>query len=129
MNKTLMKNRNCVDFTNFAIRIVGGSMRGIKFPVHNKLFTIGRFVDADIRIHDTFLAPIHCQLAYLNGSWHIEDLHSNNGIWISGRQISVRNILPLKTPVVIGKTIFEMEIGTQAESEFSGQNWFNCITV
>ncbi len=108
MNKEAEHKKSENDFGDFIIKIVGGSMRGTKFPIRKNSFTMGRSAEADIHIHDTLISRVHCRLFFKNGSWYIEDLNSTNGTWIVGQKVVDKVVLPLKTSVRIGKTIFEL---------------------
>lgn len=93
---------------DFIIKIIGGAMRGTKLPIRKSQFTMGRSSEADIHIQDTLISRIHCKISFENGTWCLEDLNSTNGTWIVGQKVTGKVLLPLKTSVRMGKTIFEL---------------------
>jgi pSer/pThr/pTyr-binding forkhead associated (FHA) protein len=47
--------------------------------------TIGRALEADIRLEDTLVSRMHARLVVLeDGGVAVDDLHSTNGVWVNG---------------------------------------------
>ncbi len=90
------------------IRVVGGPAAGREIPVESDKFTVGRAVSADISIPDTVISRTHVAIRFDDSVWRISDLGSTNGTWVRGCKIDGETELPLKTPVRIGNTLFEL---------------------
>ena len=107
-----MKNpasqKSSTEYTDVVIKVVGGSMKGTEFPVKGSVISIGRASEADFQVHDTLISRIHCRLTYDGGNWYVEDFNSTNGTWMVGQKVNKRVLLPLRTSVRIGNTIFEL---------------------
>lgn len=95
-------------FGDYVLKILGGTMRGMEFPIRKDEFCIGRSSEADIKILDTLISRIHTRFYLEDDQWYIEDLNSTNGTWVEGQRIEGRVPMPLQTSIRVGKTIFEM---------------------
>ena len=71
---------------------------GKRFPL-GPVNTIGRTMDNDIPLNDSFLSSEHAMLQWDGQSWTIEDLESTNGTRLNGREV----VQP--TPLDYGDTI------------------------
>jgi signal transduction histidine kinase/pSer/pThr/pTyr-binding forkhead associated (FHA) protein len=96
------------DFSDTLIKVVGGSMKGSEFKAQKGEISFGRGQEADIQIHDPLISRVHCKLNWEGGNWYIEDLNSTNGSWMMGKKLTKKSILPLRTSVRIGNSIFEL---------------------
>ncbi len=103
-----MSSENSVPNGEFIVRITGGAMKGSDFPVNSSEFTMGRSAESDFHIHDNLISRIHCRISFSSGRWFIEDLSSTNGTWLVGQKVAQKVPLPYRTPVRIGKTVFEL---------------------
>ena len=56
--------------------------------------TIGRAVDASLRLDSRFVSRHHCQVITTSGQSFIEDLGSTNGLLINGRRRRLHRLLP-----------------------------------
>lgn len=56
--------------------------------------TIGRAVDAGLRLDSRFISRHHCQVITTSGQSFIEDLGSTNGLQINGRRRRLHRLLP-----------------------------------
>jgi type II secretory pathway predicted ATPase ExeA len=56
--------------------------------------TIGRAVDASLRLDSRFVSRQHCQVITTSGQSFIEDLGSTNGLLINGRRRRLHRLLP-----------------------------------
>jgi len=56
------------------------------FP--DRVYLIGRGLDADLTIDDASVSRVHARLACPDGGWSIEDLGSTNGTIVSGRRVA-----------------------------------------
>ena len=70
---------------------VGG---GTTHPIQHTPITVGRKPTCCIVLADKKISGKHCQLDFLNGYWHAEDLASRNGIRIDGRKCEDGWVLP-----------------------------------
>ncbi len=52
-----------------------------------RVVTIGRHSDCDIRIESAVVSRHHAEIRWEDGQWWIQDLKSANGVFIDGRQI------------------------------------------
>ena len=75
-----------------------GLPQGKRFPL-GPVNTIGRTMDNDIPLNDSFLSSEHAMLQWDGQTWTIEDLESTNGTRLNGREV----VQP--TPVEYGDTI------------------------
>jgi len=103
-----MSIENSVSSGEYIVRITGGAMKGSEFPVDHPEFTMGRSAESDFHVHDNLISRIHCKISLSGGRWFIEDLNSTNGTWLVGQKVTQKAPLPYRTPVRIGKTVFEL---------------------
>jgi len=75
-----------------------GLAPGKRFPL-GPVNTIGRTMENDIPLNDSFLSSEHAMLQWDGQSWTIEDLESTNGTRLNGREV----VQP--TPLDYGDTI------------------------
>ncbi len=95
-------------YTDTTIKIISGTMRGTELPIREKTITLGRSSESTIQVHDTLISRVHCKLEWEDGKWYLHDLGSTNGTWMVGRKVDKKVLLPLKTSIRIGNTIFEL---------------------
>jgi len=95
-------------FNDTTIKIISGAMRGTELPIRKETITLGRSTESDIQIHDTLISRVHCRLEWEDGKWYLNDLGSTNGTWMVGRKVDKKVLIPLKTSIRIGNTIFEL---------------------
>ena len=93
---------------NFILRIVGGPAAGREISIKDRKVTLGRAASADIPIPDTVISRVHVSLSYDGEKWMVRDLGSTNGTWVDGEKKNGEVELPLRTPVRIGNTLFEV---------------------
>ena len=60
---------------------------------HSREIMIGRDPICDLRLEDKTISARHAKLAYRQGQWWVEDLHSKNG--------TLLNLAPVSAPVVV----------------------------
>ena len=100
--------KSSTEYEDVVVKVVSGSMKGTEFPVKASAISIGRASEADFQVHDTLISRVHCRLTCDGGNWYVEDLNSTNGTWMVGQKVNARVLLPLRTSVRIGNTIFEL---------------------
>ncbi len=60
---------------------------GRKFPL-GPVNTIGRSMDNDVPLDDSFLSGEHAMLQWDGQAWVLEDLESTNGTRVNGREVT-----------------------------------------
>lgn len=68
------------------------------FPL-NPVNIIGRSLETDIALNDTFLSAQHARLEYHENEWMLHDLNSTNGTFVNG--FEVRDATAMKEGDVI----------------------------
>ena len=70
-----------------------------------KVITIGRGSRNDVRLADSKVSRVHCQIIqYDNGSFAIADFNSTNGTFVNGRRVYGTTPLKKSDQVVVGQT-------------------------
>jgi pSer/pThr/pTyr-binding forkhead associated (FHA) protein len=59
---------------------------GKAFPLA-PVTSIGRSMECDVALNDTFLSAEHARLELHGDEWTLEDLHSTNGTFINGLEV------------------------------------------
>ena len=88
--------------------ITSGSSSGTELALDDNPITIGRSSDSTLVILDEFTSTQHARLVPSNGTWTLFDLDSTNGTKLAGVRVTDPVVVPLNTPVAIGKTTFEL---------------------
>ena len=66
--------------------------------------TIGRSLDAGLRLEDTILSRLHCRLEPMkDGKWAVVDLASRNGTFLNAARVKERTILKDGDIVTVGR--------------------------
>ena len=65
---------------------------------------IGRHPDCDVSIPSQYVSRFHAEIFFENGSWWIQDLDSQNGIFIDGKKTQ-RGQLPHQSLLQLGRQI------------------------
>ncbi len=76
---------------------------------------VGSSDSCDITIHDSKVSKNHCELAWIEGAWHVRDLSSTNGTFVDGRKISQQTRLTPESIVTLGRNL-KLEIPANPES-------------
>ena len=58
------------------------------------VLTLGRRVSCDICLPFTNISGIHAELKFRDGSWHVRDLHSTNGIKVNNSRVEEKTLYP-----------------------------------
>jgi len=91
------------------IRPKKGFPPGRLFPLEDRVLTIGRDPESDIRLEVDSPASRHHATVYKSGSdWHVKDLGSLNGTELNGKRIEDQVLLPGDT-ITIGTAVFVFE--------------------
>lgn len=74
------------------MRPLGG---GDPIPLRKEEMLVGRRPTCDIQLDFENVSGKHCQLRFVNGVWHVRDLHSTNGTMVNGQLIhSEHGVMP-----------------------------------
>lgn len=87
----------------------GGIQPGERFDLFGGL-SIGRSVDADVRIEDRFASQLHARVHSHGGDYHLEDLQSTNGTYLNGEPLDGELPLSDLDEIRIGDTEFRFEL-------------------
>jgi signal transduction histidine kinase len=99
----------------YALKVVGGGMRGAEIFVPSNDFIIGRVKQADVMLEDPMISRAHCRISYDGEQWYIQDLDSTNGTWIGGQKVASKVKLPLRTSIRIGTTVLQLRFVNPVE--------------
>ena len=103
-----------------------GELLAIAIPLERDLVTIGRALDADIRLNDSKASRLHAQISAepVEGStarsFHLKDLGSTNGTLLNG-QVVKDAVLNDGDKILIGDHLFRFELLDQIDQEFQQQ--------
>ncbi len=88
--------------------ITSGASTGTELALDATPVTIGRSSDSTLVILDEFTSTQHAQLVPKGSDWMLQDLDSTNGTKLAGTPVTEPVLVPLNTPISIGKTTFEL---------------------
>jgi pSer/pThr/pTyr-binding forkhead associated (FHA) protein len=92
----------------YKLSVLIGKGRGQSFCLEQgKEYTVGRHSENDIRIVDDNISRTHFKIQVKGNRYFITDLHSKNGTFVDGRDLSpgVETEVREGVPIVIGMTI------------------------
>lgn len=105
---------------------IRGELLAALIPLERDVVTIGRALDADIRLNDSKASRLHAQIAaeQVEGSkqirFRIRDLGSTNGTLVNG-QVVRETLLSDGDKVLIGDHLFRFELLDEIDQEFQQQ--------
>jgi len=67
---------------------------GDEIPLLRPVLLVGRRETCDICMRFNNVSGRHCELAFQNGKWWIQDLGSENGVKVNGRRIKSARLNP-----------------------------------
>ena len=70
--------------------------------------TIGRSVECELRLDDTYVSQQHARIFDRSGNWYIEDLGSTNGTFVNEQKLVAPAMLTPGDKIRIGQTIVEL---------------------
>lgn len=90
------------------LAVTDGSLKGTEVTLGRAPITIGRAADSTLVLDDDYASNRHAQLFPHEGVWVVEDLGSTNGTFLDRSRVVAPTVVPVGTPVRIGKTVFEL---------------------
>jgi len=88
--------------------VIDGALAGTPIALSEQPLTIGRAPDSTLVLDDDYVSSRHARLFPQQGRWLLEDMGSTNGTYLDRTRINVPTIVPLGTPIRIGKTVLEL---------------------
>lgn len=88
--------------------VIDGALAGTPIALSEQPVTIGRAPDSTLVLDDDYVSSRHARLFPQQGRWLLEDMGSTNGTYLDRTRINVPTIVPLGTPIRIGKTVLEL---------------------
>lgn len=85
----------------------GGLTKGQVFKVGRTGLSVGRGINNDVVLPDSFASLEHARLLFKDGEIWLEDLNSTNGSWVNGERISAPIQLVPGDYVKIGSITFQ----------------------
>ena len=97
--------------------IINGRMMGLSFELNGNTAFVGRAPDNDIQINDRSVSRKHLRIIRRGDQLFIEDLNSQNGTWIFGRQIEPGQEYQVKEglPIGVGTILISLAEGGAEE--------------
>jgi pSer/pThr/pTyr-binding forkhead associated (FHA) protein len=90
------------------LAVTAGNLAGTTIALTDQQITIGRASDATLVLTDDYASTRHARLFPQNGDWILEDLGSTNGTYLDRQKVTAPTLIPLGTPIRIGKTVLEL---------------------
>ena len=102
--------------------ILDGPDKGHVFELISDRMVLGREEDCDIRINQGCISRHHAVISYRGGQWSIDDLQSQNGVFINNEQVSGSRTLYPPCQIRFGSvaTLFAVEEPLIAASPSQG---------
>ena len=88
--------------------ITEGPKAGLEIELPDEELTIGRSGDSGLVLRDDFTSSRHARLLNWPNGWVIQDLDSTNGTFLAGARVHAPTPVPLRTPITIGTSTFEL---------------------
>lgn len=88
--------------------VTEGPLQGTTVALTNQPVTLGRGDGCTLVLADDYASTSHARLVQDGDGWVLEDLGSTNGTYLGKTRITRPVPVPLKTPIRIGKTVFEL---------------------
>ena len=89
--------------------ITEGPLSGTQIPLDGAQITLGRAPDSTIVVDDDYASSRHARIFESEGVWMVEDLGSTNGTWLDRSRITAPTVIPLGTPIRVGRTTLQMQ--------------------
>ena len=88
--------------------VTAGAREGTSIELGATPITIGRAAENTLVLEDDYVSGRHARLYPHEGAWVVEDLGSTNGTYLDRTRLTSPMILPVSTPIRIGKTVLEL---------------------
>lgn len=89
--------------------ITEGPLSGTQVPLDGAQITLGRAPDSTIVVDDDYASSRHARIFESEGVWMVEDLGSTNGTWLDRSRITAPTVIPLNTPIRVGRTTLQLQ--------------------
>ena len=89
------------------IMLADGSQRRFSTPE----VTIGRDPTSEMALDDPTVSNLHARLSYHHGQWWLEDLHSTNGTFLNGEEVSTPLVVTAGDVVRCGQVEIKLATG------------------
>ncbi|HEV8088343.1 MAG TPA: FHA domain-containing protein [Actinomycetota bacterium] len=70
--------------------------------------TIGRSVECELRLDDTYVSQQHARIFDRSGNWYVEDLGSTNGTFVNEQRLVAPAMLTPGDKIRVGQTVVEL---------------------
>jgi hypothetical protein len=88
--------------------VTTGPGEGTRIELGGSPISIGRAAENTLVLDDDYVSGRHARLFPHEGAWVVEDLGSTNGTYLDRTRLTVPLVVPVGTPVRIGKTVLEL---------------------
>ena len=89
--------------------VTEGPLVGTEIPLEGSQITLGRAPDSTLVIDDDYASSRHARIYEAEGAWVVEDLGSTNGTWLDRARITAPTVIPVNTPIRVGRTTLQMQ--------------------
>lgn len=87
-----------------------GIESGRRYPITDRAGILGRAEDAVVRLRDASVSRRHAKVEEVDGRYWLEDLDSPNGVFVNGRRVSRRALLPDGAVIELGQTLLRFQV-------------------
>jgi pSer/pThr/pTyr-binding forkhead associated (FHA) protein len=88
--------------------VTDGALTGTRIRLGAAPISIGRAEDSTLVLGDDYVSTHHARFSPRGDQWLVEDLGSTNGTYLDRTKVTGPTLVPLGTPVRIGKTVVEL---------------------
>jgi hypothetical protein len=88
--------------------VTAGPREGTRIELGASSLSIGRAAENTLVLEDDYVSNRHARLFPHEGAWVVEDLGSTNGTYLDRTRLTVPMVVPVGTPVRIGKSVLEL---------------------
>ncbi|HEV7208197.1 MAG TPA: FHA domain-containing protein [Mycobacteriales bacterium] len=88
--------------------VTEGALTGTRISLGAGPISIGRAEDSTLVLGDDYVSTRHARFTPRGDQWLVEDLGSTNGTYLDRTKVTGPTLVPLGTPVRIGKTTVEL---------------------
>lgn len=88
--------------------VTEGALTGTRVSLAGAPISIGRAEDSTLVLGDDYVSTHHARFVPRGDQWLVEDLGSTNGTYLDRTKVTGPTLVPLGTPVRIGKTTVEL---------------------